>query len=289
MQGSSLFFEAIGTTWHITTDIPISLIVQKEIQDRIAYFDRTYSRFRDDSIITKIAQKKGIYRMPSDAKDLFALYRTLYTVTQGSFTPLIGQLLSDAGYDRVYSLEQKRVSSVPQWDEVMEYKTSDIIVKKPILLDFGAAGKGYLVDLVGEVLKKHKEDSFCINAGGDILYQTKLDKKLRVGLENPLDTKQVIGIAEIKEGSICGSAGNRRKWGSFHHIMNPHTQKSTDHILATWVVAKSGLIADGLATALFFADPMRLTKEFDFAYVILKNDNSIEKSANFPGEIYLSS
>jgi thiamine biosynthesis lipoprotein len=93
-------------------------------------------------------------------------------------------------------------------------------------------------------------------------------------------------VAELEKGSICGSAGNRRKWGKFHHIMHPETKKSVENILAVWVIAENGLLADGLATALFFVEPERLEKDFNFYYCILKNDYSIRVSPNFPGEFY---
>ncbi len=285
-MSGSLEFDAIGTTWRIRTNIPLSQTIQIAIQNRIALFDQTYSRFRDDSVIAEIARKKGTYGLPSDASFLFALYKTLYRLTQGSFTPLIGQLLVDAGYDAAYSLDPKKLRDIPSWEDVIAYTFPNLTVKKPVVLDFGAAGKGYLTDLVGKVLEKHGILSFSINAGGDILYKTKEEKKLRVGLEHPDDTSKIIGVVELENGSICGSAGNRRKWGAFHHIMDPHKKKSVSTIVAVWVIAKTGLIADGLATALFFVKPEVLAKDFDFAYAILNQEYSLETSPNFPAEFY---
>ena len=78
-------------------------------------------------------------------------------------------------------------------------------------MDFGAAGKGYLIDLVAKVLQKHKLDYFCVDAGGDMFYHNIGNEKLRVGLEHPDNPKQVIGVANIYNQSICASAGNRRR------------------------------------------------------------------------------
>ena len=168
----------------------------------------------------------------------------------------------------------------------MEYDALKLNLKKPALLDFGAAGKGYLVDIVGNLLHKEKIYSYCIDAGGDILYKSKEYKPLRVGLENPNNLKQVIGVASILNKSICASAGNRRKWGKFNHIIDPHTLSSPTNILATWAIADIAVLADALSTCLFFIQPEVLKKEYNFEYLMLNSDFSIEKSPNFSSEIF---
>src|ERR1700733_4441864 len=102
-------FEAIGTQWSIQSSDNISehaeQALKKAIADRIEVFDKTYSRFRDDSLVSKASQSAGSLTLPEDAKQLFGLYRTLYQITEGAFTPLIGDVLTDAGYDAKYSLK----------------------------------------------------------------------------------------------------------------------------------------------------------------------------------------
>jgi thiamine biosynthesis lipoprotein len=217
---------------------------------RIDIFDKAYSRFRSDSLVTEMSKKAGTYVLPDDAEPMLSLYYDLYRKTSGLITPLIGNIISDAGYDAEYSLNQKKELEVaPTWEEVIEYFHPKLIIKKPALLDFGAGGKGYLVDLVGEVLEANGISEYCIYAGGDILHKNKTP--LRVGLENPVDTSQVIGVYTLGNGSICGSAGNRRTWGNFTHVINPKTLTSPKDILSVWVSAKTAMLADSLATALF--------------------------------------
>lgn len=289
MNPQQFIFEAIGTRWVI--DI-IDRISKKEadalmtaVHDRIASFDAIYSRFRDDSLVTKMAEKAGTYTLPMDAQPLLLLYKKLYDLTHGAFTPFIGKTLEEAGYDAAYSLQSKTLHKPPAWDDVLSYDAESIHIKKPVVFDIGAAGKGYLVDLVGGIIASHGIQSYCVDAGGDILYKTDASKRLRVGLEHPENVKQVIGVASIHNQSICGSAGNRRKWGKFHHIINPHTLKSPTHIIATWVIADNALLADALATCLYFVEPDKL-KAFSFHYAIMYPDHSLKLSPDFPAEIY---
>ncbi len=290
MQTTSFNFEEIGTRWRI--DIPAhspriqQKNILKEIIGLIDSFDKTYSRFRPDSLITKISQKKGKYLLPENALPLISLYHELYILTDGAFTPLIGQVLSDAGYDAAYSLIPKKLKPPPSWKNVLNYTNPYLILKKPALLDFGAAGKGYLIDLISGLLQKNKINSFSIDAGGDIYYRNTNKKSLPVGLENPDDPTQIIGIAHIYNQGICASAGNRRRWGNFHHIIDPRTLSSPNKIKAAWVIAATSLLADALATCLFFTSADSLLKKYDFSYLIVLKDNSLKVSQKFPGEIF---
>lgn len=286
-------FEAIGTTWRIDIADSYNEALQQEalraVLARIAEFDKNYSRFRNDSLISTMARHAGVYILPPDAQPMFDLYHALYTLTGGAFTPLIGQVLVDAGYDATYSLKPGKLTPPPSWDEAMVYTFPTLTMHKPALLDVGACGKGYLIDLVGEIFQRFGIHSFCVDAGGDMLYANPSQTPLRVGLEHPHDVHQVIGVAEVLPGSICGSAGNRRAWGEFHHTIDPRTLSSPKQVLATWTIAPTALVANALATCLFFLPPETLHAKYDFAHCMLYPDMSIHASPNFPAEFFYAS
>ena len=100
-------FKAIGTTWKIDIYEKFSDEILSHIMARIELFDKAYSRFREDSLVTEISKSAGNFTLPDDAKLMMDLYRDLYVRTDGLVTPLIGQLISDAGYDAKYSLKAK--------------------------------------------------------------------------------------------------------------------------------------------------------------------------------------
>lgn len=285
----SFAFEAIGTHWRIDLFEELSpegqTALLRSIEERIAAFDRAYSRFRPDSLVTEMASRAGAYVLPDDAAPMMELYERLYRLTGGAFTPLIGQTLADAGYDAEYSLVPKTLHAPPAWEDTIGYAHPRLTLTRPALLDFGAGGKGYLADLVGGIVEAAGVRAYCVNAGGDIVCR---GAATRVGLEDPRDPGKAIGIATVRDGSICGSAGNRRAWGEFHHTIDPRTLASPRHILATWVMAKSGLVADALATALYFADARSLRSVYDFEYVVLYADLSIERSDDAPVELFIA-
>lgn len=286
-----MIFEAIGTKWEIIIDRHTTAEkeekLSKEIISRIEVFDKNYSRFRNDSLVTTMSKKTGNYILPEDAKKMFDRYKKIYEMTKGAVTPLIGRLMEETGYDSSYSFNTKKLNPVPLWEDVIQYDHPDLVIKRPVLLDLGAGGKGYIVDIIGEIITNFGIDSYMINAGGDILYSNARTEKLRVGLEDPTDRDKAIGIAEIINESICGSSGSRRKWGDFHHIMDPYKLESTKGILSTWAIAKTAMDADLISTALFFKSGTELLNDIKFEYLVLYEDRSIDRSNSFPGELFI--
>jgi thiamine biosynthesis lipoprotein len=282
-------FSAIGTSWWIglyqTVNASVVTQIQAAISARIEAFDVSYSRFRKDSFITKMSQQAGSYLFPADVVQLYDFYRHLYTVTDGQVTPLVGQLLADSGYDADYSLQPTLLSPVPEWDDILTIQGRTLTASQPALLDFGAAGKGYLVDIIGELLEVRGITAYCIDAGGDIRFRHPTDS-LTIGLEHPDDPELAIATIEIRNQSICASAGNRRTWHGYHHIMDPKKLASTSTIKATWAIADTTMLADGLATALFFVSSKRASNLGQFEYVVVKADNSVMFSKLFMGKLF---
>ena len=286
-----LDFEAIGTTWSVESALLADSASATDLGDaisaKIEVFDRAYSRFRDDSLVSAMARRAGWYDLPKDAAPMLAIYRRLYDLTAGAMTPLIGQVLSDTGYDAHYTLRPGTPIPPSDWDDILEYQSDGrLLMHRPALLDFGAAGKGYLADQLGDIMMAHGCLDFCIDAGGDIVRQG--SGSLRVGLEHPDAAGQVIGVANLAIGALCGSAGNRRTWGQYHHVIDPHKLASPRHIQALWVYAADGLTADALSTALFFVSPSRLADEFEFEYAIISQDMKLARSPGFPAEFFMA-
>lgn len=287
----NLRFEAIGTVWSIDLLAPAdqAQTLSKLITTRITEFNKTYSRFRSDSWVNSI-RRPGSYAVPHDFKPLFEFYQQLNTVTGGAVTPLIGDVMERAGYDATYSLEPRQLKPVPALSEALVLDGNTLHVKYSCVLDVGAAGKGYLVDILGELLVSQGITNYTIDAGGDILHHSPdaSGTPLEVGLEDPADTSKAVGKVTIHNRALCGSASNRRAWSDTHHIINPLTLTPVQDVRATWVIATNTMLADGLATALFFVGPEKLA-DFNFEYAILKTvkaGTQIAVSEHFSGEIF---
>ncbi len=269
-------FDALGTRWTISGEV--SAPVLDTVRERLTSFDTAYSRFRTDSLVSRMAREAGTYCMPDDFGELWRMYSRLHRVTDGAFTPLVGTLLEDLGYDAAYSMTARPSRPVPLFEGIT-WEAPNLTLTEPALLDFGAGGKGYAADIVSSVLLTEGVAEHMVNASGDIVHRS--TAPLSVGLEDPNDSRKVVGRIDIHNESICGSAGNRRRIGDMHHIINPHTRRSPQDVLATWVIAPTALEADSLATALYFTEPEKLAEMFSFEWAVLLPDSTTRSSERF--------
>lgn len=278
-------FEAIGTQWRIDTGHALPFPVAEAVTERVTRFDRDWSRFRADSRVAALATP-GRHRLADDAGPLLDFYRELYVATAGRVTPLVGRALEVLGYDATYRLRPSGdVSAVPAWDDAIAWDGEHLDVVTPVVLDVGAAGKGYLVDLVSDLLVGAGIPEHIVDASGDLRTR---GVPMRIALEHPLDPRKAVGVAELPDGAFCASATTRRAWGDgLHHMLDPATGLPTRAVLATWVLAPTALVADGIATALFFdADPEFVARRVT-AFARMFHDGSVDVSPDFPGEMFL--
>jgi FAD:protein FMN transferase len=286
-------FDAIGTSWEIETSVPLEMPTRQRILDRVERFDATYSRFRLDSLVSRIASSPvgGRFTFPEDATALFDLYNRLHACTQGAVDPLVGRDLELLGYDRTYSLMpdvaglRSHALARPRWSKDIRRDGGALVTERPLVIDVGGAGKGYLVDIVAGMLREEGFTNFVIDASGDLLHAGA--SALRVGLEHPFDAGLAIGVVHLKDRALCASAVNRRAWGSgLHHVIDGRTGVPARDVVASWVVADDAATADGLATALFFVPAARLAPAFRFSWVRMFADGRAEVSADFDGELF---
>lgn len=299
-------FDAIGTRWAVDTPEPLPDAVLDAVHARIDRFDRDWSRFRDDSWVAEVARGgPGSYRLPDDAGPLLDAYDAAARCTDGAVNPLVGRALEGLGYDAAYTLRPRRgdggallTAPAPDWRTAARREGGTLTLAEPALLDVGAGGKGYLVDLVSGVLTDHGIGVHVVDAGGDLrvsgLGATGLGAAgpaaagpLTVALEDPRDPTRALGVLRLGDGALCGSATNRRAWGpGLHHVVDARTGAPTTGVLATWAVGASALAADVAATALFFAEPDLVASRFGVRYVVLRADGSLRWSLGLDGEVF---
>ena len=248
---------------------------------------------RNEPDLPRLAQRRiaaardgGRFEFPDGAIALFDLYDRLFAATAGAVDPLVGRELELLGYDADYSLrpareERRRVS----WTSGVIRDGATVTTRHPLVIDVGAAGKGYLVDIVSKMLRQAGIAWFVVDASGDLRHSG--DRGVRVGLENPFDPRSVIGVAHVRDRALCASAVNRRMWGDgLHHLMDARTGVPAREVVATWVIADDTAAADGLATALFFTEPRRLAERFRFTHVRMFVDGRADMSPDFDGELF---
>ena len=279
-------FDGIGTRWDISTPRPLDASVRSRLLAIVERYDADWSRFRSDSIVSAMSRQPGRFELPAEAAALGDLYRTLYGITNGAMTPLIGASLERLGYDAAYSLRPAGSAlPAPRWEDILDWDGTVLTSSAPVVLDIGAAGKGQLVDLLAAELHASGVGGFLIDASGDLLNSG--PEPVTVALEHPYDPAKAIGTVSLEGGAICASAANRRAWGDgLHHVLDGTTGSPVRTSVATWAMAECTMLADALATALFFVPGADLERTFEFSWLTVFSDGSAAYSAGFEGTLF---
>ena len=340
MPYTTAFPKALGTGLLISTPHPITAELRGEMERFIDEYEHALSRFRADSLVAHIgnAEHGGHFDFPDWAGPLFDLYDALHAATRGAIDPCVGEDLIRLGYDPALSFTVEadageRLGALhgrAVWGrDVVRSSGTTLVTRSPVHVDFGACGKGYLVDSLGGLLtdselsrtshvksaettnptcqsstsdskRESAAPEFVIDAGGDLLART--NKPIRVALEDPDDPSCAVGVALIGDGAFCASAPSRRHWEvavneqthlAIHHLLNAIDGLPVQQTEATWVAVRSAsfggyptAVADGLATALFVADPNELSSTFAFECATLDVDRHATISAGVPGRFF---
>lgn len=275
----SFKFIALGCEWNILLPKSFSDKAQKKVEIIAIEFEERFSRFNKNSFLRKLSGKSGEVKVGKDFVKMLKIYKKFNAISK-SFSPLVANVLVDLGYDQDYSLKPKaKISKILSFKKnVKIIDEESIFLKDKLDFDFGALGKGFLVDKIKDFLISNCCKSFLINASGDCFAFG--DRIFRCGLEDPTNSQRIVGVCELQNGSLCASSKNRRSWGEYSHIIDPYDLKGKRdlNILSTWVIAKEAALADALATSLFVIDQSLLKEKFDFEFLILFKNNQVLRS-----------
>lgn len=285
LTGSEWTFEAIGTQWAIKTDEDLAPSTRAAVEDLISGFDHEWSRFRQDSMVSELAAHGGEAASPYDAVQILNVYAALSEATDGAVNPLIGQALAHRGYDAEYSFTDHGPAPAPQaWQDQLRWDADRIHLRTPAMIDIGAVGKGRLVDRVTNLIARKVTGRVLVDAGGDLALR---NGSARIALEHPQHPKRAIGVVEVKDQAICASGTNRRKWGGeLHHVLDARTGNPVSGIIATWAIAPEAMLADAIATALFFDGGPELAHHWGVAWVRMTDSGRLEWSPQSTVELF---
>ena len=125
-------------------------------------------------------------------------------------------------------------------------------------MDLGGIAKGFTSSRIMEIFKKDGVTCGMVSLGGNVhLLGTKQDGSAwRVGIQDPDNTNDMLGVLEASDCAIITSGAYERNFEkdgvTYHHIIDPATGKpSNSGLTSVTIVSKDGTLADGLSTSLF--------------------------------------
>jgi FAD:protein FMN transferase len=186
------------------------------------------------------------------------------TLTGGGFNIAVGPAVA------AWNVSQEgRIPSRAELDEVRPFISLENVVldetastaflkRVGMQIDVGGIGKGYTADLVVEVMKKAGATAGVVALSGDIkTYGRMPDQEQFVfGIQHPRKKQGVVlGRIELEDEAVSTAGDYQRfimKDGiRYHHILDPTTLQPARGCQSVTVIAKDGVMADGLDTGIF--------------------------------------
>jgi thiamine biosynthesis lipoprotein len=246
-----------------------------QARDRIEELESRWSRFRDDSEISRLNRSAG-QPVPVSADTILLIERATHawSLSGGAYDPTLLGAVMDAGYDRSFELLHdsgggigERLAGVdPLRPGVHAIEIDGSTVRLPAGTGFdpGGIGKGLAADMVLDVLMAAGAEGACVNLGGDMRLSgvSPTGDGWTVAVEHPWSPAPLL-LLGLSDGAVATSTTLRRRWrvdGQVrHHLIDPQTGQpsDTDVNLAT-VVAATAWEAEVLAKAVVlrgFAHP----------------------------------
>lgn len=280
----------LGSVLRVTfehSDQLIGLNLLSVCWERIDAFEKKYSRFLTDTILEKMNSRVGEWQ-PVDAETFGHLQRVrdLEDRYPLGFSLSVKSALERMGYDSHYSFNGSvEAGSVDSRDFLL--RDGEVFLYGPI--EFGGFGKGYALDMVVEVLK-NECSNICLDFGGDLYAKgvNEKEEKWIMAIENPFQADEAIGTVELDGLFLTTSNTLKRRWGQegeFHHLIDPRKGTSANYWSGVSVLAKSGMEADFLATALFCTDEAEMnlaSKSLAGSHFLLVDPAGRIFQSNFP-------
>ena len=165
-------------------------------------------------------------------------------------------------------------------------------------VDLGSVAKGYTGDQLAALLEENGVTSALLDLGGNIqTVGARPDgSPWRIGVRDP-EGDGSIGVVEAAGQAVVTSGGYERYFEEdgvrYWHILDPDTGAPARSGLASvTVVGDSGLLCDGLSTALFVMGldgALEHWRQYrDFEAVFISDDGSVTITAGLEGRFTLS-
>jgi len=158
-------------------------------------------------------------------------------------------------------------------------------------LDLGGAAKGYAAGKMREIAEKNRVKGY-LSIGGNMLVVGKKPNggDYLIGLRDPRGDETDYFATVVIDGDTMATTGGYERWFEadgvrYHHVLDPFTGRpSTQDLLAVTVVAKDGLLADCLSTAVFLQGSAGLEAAFsreDCHVLAVTQSGDVYASAGF--------
>jgi thiamine biosynthesis lipoprotein len=294
-------FRALGTACVIQfrcEDEKKSLLFLADALGWLGDFEAKFSRFRADSLVSKINQAAGHEWVTIDQEmaTMLDLADDMFHLTKGILDPSMLPLLQVWDWKKVHT-ELPATTAINEalrltgWGKVQRRANAIFLPHAGMGLDFGGFGKEYAVDQLVKIAVRHSIVDALIDLGRDIfgIGGNGIHPFWHVGIQDGIQHDKCIGGLAVSGFAVCASGDYARRFEhhgvTYGHIIDPRTGWPVRNGLhAVTVTAPTCLMAGIYATCIFV-----LGKKEGLHYAncapqldaCVQDEQSVEKTKNF--------
>lgn len=263
-----LRWQALGTqceVQYVCEDAARARAFEMEATGWVAAFEAKYSRFRPDSLLSRInaAAGKDWVAIDAEMEQFLDLSASLFQLTLGvldvTALPVMRLWNYKAENPRIPSMEEIAAAlRLTGWLKVQRRAGLVRLPEVGMALDFGGWGKEYAVDMVAQIARRHGLTQALVDFGHDLCAVGAAPGKpaWHIGLEDPAEPGSCWGSVAVSDCAVASSGDYLRTFTlngrRFGHIVDPRTGWPVlNGCHQVTVIARGCLQAGVLSTAAF--------------------------------------
>ena len=225
------------------------------------------SRYRSTSVLNAINLMAGLQpvSVPPELLRVLQMARQAGQTSAGAFDSTVGSLR-----DWDFRPEHPSIPSKQQIEAQLrlvdqkaglvlnEHASTAYLTQRGMQLDLGGIAKLPILQAGLRQLQNRGVVNAMINGGGDVLVMGQLNgRPWRVGLRDPRQPSQLLGVVALTEGFVAASGDYERfmvrQGKRLHHILDPKTGYPSTGAHGVTLISDKLELINGLGTALMVA------------------------------------
>lgn len=296
MESLEHAFHALGGPCHLklygSNSARLKAVCQSAVA-RLAEFEAKYSRYRPDSVVSRINKAAGSGTSVTVDVETSALLEYAYVCHQqsnGLFDITSGVLR------RVWDFQSGKLPSQQAIDKVLpligldklQWQAPQITLPLPGMeLDFGGFGKEHAADLLTNLCRQQGIAHGLVDLGGDlsVIGPHPQHGAWPVGIRNPSQPDKAIARIDLPAGGLASSGNYERHMDidntRYSHILDPTSGWPVTTAAGITVIADTCLVAGTLATIAMLKGEKHSAAwlaELEVPHLVIKRDGRIEGS-----------
>lgn len=256
--------------------------------DEVRRIEAKYSRYRVDSVVSRINAGAGTSWVAHDAEtgDLLDYAHALFEASDGLFDITSGVLRRAWDFSKGLVPAAADVAgalTLIGWDKVQRRADAVLLPQAGMEIDFGGFGKEYAADRAAACLAERGVRHGFVDLGGDIrLVGPQPDGSAwTVVVRDPRRAGAAVASLPLRSGALATSGDYERFFESggrrYCHILDPRTGQPVTHWRSVSVHAPVALAAGSFATIAMLkqADALAFLDAAGVAYLAVAADGAL--------------